>query len=69
MSMDLSAVIRPGDNDLYYAEVTIGDVKITIYESPVRPGGVTIGIDTEQPAMLAVSLNDWDLMPGSPSAV
>lgn len=62
--LDLEAEIKEGDGGKSYAEVRIGDVTVTVYESLVEPGRVVVDIDTETdrhlevPSSLAVAIND-----------
>lgn len=62
--LPVAAEIKEGDGDRPYAEVTIGDVTVTVYESLIEPGRVVVEVDTqddrhlEVPTSLAVAIND-----------
>lgn len=56
--LSLSAEVKPGDGGYEYAEVIIGTVKVTVYESLHNPGRVIVDVDTDDGARLAVYRND-----------
>lgn len=62
--MRVNVEIKEGDYDRQYAEITVGGVTIVAYESNVRPGGVSVEIDTDEhfdPDMVKAWVNDWPL--------
>lgn len=62
-NLAINSKIEDGDYGRQYAEVTIGSVSITVYQSEGRAGGVTVEIDTHaQPSDLAVYCNDDQIL-------
>lgn len=43
------------------ATITIGETTVTVYESSIRPGGVTVDIDAPGGTDLLVIVNDGDV--------
>lgn len=65
--LSISVVRAPGDYGRDYIQVEIGDLMITVYESELRPGGVTVEIDGE-PDMIkktVVNINDGEIFPAN----
>ena len=60
--LPLSVTREGGDLGREYIIVTIGGVEITIYQSEVRPGGVTVEIDHDGQDV-AVYMNDQQIFP------
>lgn len=60
--LEINVTLKNGDYCRQYAQITIGPVKITAYQSDVRAGGVTVEIDTSHGAVdLAVYVNDEEV--------
>lgn len=58
-NLPIGVELADGDYDRQYAKVTIGPMTVTVYQSEVRGGGVTLEIDTQvQPVDLAIYYND-----------
>lgn len=66
--MDLSIKRDTSDNGSSMAIITLGWCTVEVYESDIRPGGITVQVDCqedEQLPLLAVDLGEMRLHPDS----
>ena len=59
----ITAIVDEGDDGYNYAIIRIGQAVVLVYESQVRPGGITVEVDTPAnvPAdFLAVYVDDQE---------
>lgn len=63
--MPVSAHVEAGDYGRDYARLTVGGLEVTVYQSQVRPGGITVEIDGDDDviAVTVVNVNDWQVHP------
>lgn len=65
VDLAITAEVKPGDYGRDYVLITIGDLEVTVYESQLRPGGITIEIDGDDAVIgkTVININDWRIFP------
>lgn len=67
MAIAITAQVKPGDHGKDIAEVTIGDITITVYESARFPGRTVVDVDTwSEGSSIEVTVNDGVVFQESP---
>ena len=64
-ALPVTAEVLPSDYGRQYARVIVGDLEVTVYQSQLRPGGITIEIDGDDAVIgkTVININDWRIFP------
>ena len=64
-ALPVTAEVLPSDYGRQYARVIVGGLEVTVYQSQLRPGGITIEIDGDDAVIgkTVININDWRIFP------